>query len=403
MSGGSLQDPVQGAQGDPVELGQVASEHPELVPFGSAVPADDGGRTLDGVTPASPPGFWPTPAATTCASVPPADGPSAPGTNDAMGLMHVGPPGTCCHHDEMSVLRLVPWRRDHWLRQVEALDPDADTEQIYRITAYHEFPWDIEKALSFALFRTYAVPSIGALLAGTGEFTWQTQKRYEDTALILEAALEHGLASGPGRDAVRRMNQMHHAYAISNDDMRYVLSTFVVVPKRWLDAYGWRSLSSNELLASVRYYQALGARMDIRGLPVDYDGFVQLLDDYERVHFAYDDAARGVADATLALLATIPPIDRLPAWVAHLASRSLMDEPLLDAFRLRRPPGVVCALVRSVLRARGFALRWFPPRLAPRFVRDSTALRLYPHGHEVALLGTFPGRNRMPSGVPDPG
>ena len=29
----------------------------------------------------------------------------------------------------------------------------------------HEFPWDMNEALSFALFRTYAVPSIGGLLA----------------------------------------------------------------------------------------------------------------------------------------------------------------------------------------------------------------------------------------------
>ena len=39
------------------------------------------------------------------------------------------------------------------------------------------------------------------------------------------------------------MNQMHGAYAISNDDMRYVLSTFVVIPMRWLDRFGWRPMS----------------------------------------------------------------------------------------------------------------------------------------------------------------
>ena len=37
--------------------------------------------------------------------------------------------------------------------------------------ARFEFPWDMNQALSFALFRTYAVPSIGDLLARTGEFT----------------------------------------------------------------------------------------------------------------------------------------------------------------------------------------------------------------------------------------
>ena len=34
----------------------------------------------------------------------------------------------------------------------------------------HEFPWDVTQALGLALYRTYAVPSIGELLSATGEF-----------------------------------------------------------------------------------------------------------------------------------------------------------------------------------------------------------------------------------------
>ena len=51
----------------------------------------------------------------------------------------------------------------------------------------HEFPWDITQALGLALYRTYAVPSIGELLSATGEFEQRTHKRYADTGLILEA------------------------------------------------------------------------------------------------------------------------------------------------------------------------------------------------------------------------
>ena len=62
-------------------------------------------------------------------------------------------------------------RRDHWQRRIAELDPETDFEEISRIVSYHEFPWDIQQSLSFALFRTYAVPSIGRLLFDTGEFT----------------------------------------------------------------------------------------------------------------------------------------------------------------------------------------------------------------------------------------
>ena len=109
-------------------------------------------------------------------------------------------------------------------------------------------------------------PSIGGLLRKTGEFTERTQKRYDDTALILDTILEHGLSSPPGRTALRRMNEMHGAYDISNDDKLYVLSTFVVMPIRWLDKYGWRRLTAAERAASVNYYRELGRHMGIRGI-----------------------------------------------------------------------------------------------------------------------------------------
>src|ERR1700710_2953678 len=96
-----------------------------------------------------------------------------------------------------------------WARKSAALDPVGDAEQIYRILTAYEFPWDFNQSLGLALFRTYAVPSIGRLLYETGEFTERTQKRYDDTGLLLDAVGEHGLDSDLGRGAIRRINRMH--------------------------------------------------------------------------------------------------------------------------------------------------------------------------------------------------
>ncbi|MFD2421427.1 hypothetical protein [Amycolatopsis pigmentata] len=56
----------------------------------------------------------------------------------------------------------------YWLRRIEQLDPVADHHEIYRISIGFEFPWDYNRALEFALFRTYCVPSISRLLDATG-------------------------------------------------------------------------------------------------------------------------------------------------------------------------------------------------------------------------------------------
>jgi hypothetical protein len=248
----------------------------------------------------------------------------------------------------------------------------------------------MNQALSFALFRTYAVPSIGGLLARTGEFTERTQKRYDDTVLILDAVLEHGPTSDEGRTAIRRMNRMHRAHGVGNEDLRYVLATFVVMPIRWIDAYGWRRLTEVERIASAEYYRDLGRRMGIRDIPPTWQAFARCLDAYERAHFGFDAGAREVAESTLALLATFPPNHRLPRPLVRRISLAVMDAPLLDAFRFRRPGPVFRALVRGALRARGRVVRLLPPRRSPFFARQLPQIRSYPGGYDVAGLGTFP-------------
>ena len=202
--------------------------------------------------------------------------------------------------------------RMHWLRKIASLDPETDYEEIYRIDSMLEFPWDMNQSLGLALYRTYAVPSIGSLLARTGEFTERTQKRYDDTGLILTAIGEHGLDSTEGRAAIRRMNQMHCRYGISNDDMRYVLSTIVTVPIRWLDEYGYRRLTTTEKIAGANYYRRLGELMNIKDLPATWQEFGDLMDAYEREHFGYDEGGVAVSEATLALMATFPPNNKAP-------------------------------------------------------------------------------------------
>jgi len=113
-----------------------------------------------------------------------------------------------------------PVKRFERLAQIRCMDPEKDSLEIYRLTAAYEFPWDFTRALELALYRTYAVPGIGRLLAETAELTDRTQKRYDDTALLLDTVVEHGFDGEEGRTAIRRINQMHRSYDISNDDMR---------------------------------------------------------------------------------------------------------------------------------------------------------------------------------------
>ena len=199
--------------------------------------------------------------------------------------------------------------------------------------------------------------------------------------------VEHGFETEDGRTAIRRVNQMHQRYDISNDDMRYVLCTFVVVPKRWIDRYGWRRLSEHELRAGAAYYQALGRRMGIKEIPSGYREFEEFLDAYEEAHFGWDAGARQVSDATLDLMASWYP--RPLAGVVRAASMALLDDSLLRAFRYEQPgsPAPWCRAPCGCAPAPCACCR---PRRTPHYARQNPEIKGYPNGFRLADLGTFP-------------
>ncbi|MGF0173380.1 oxygenase MpaB family protein [Streptomyces sp. Marseille-Q5077] len=279
-------------------------------------------------------------------------------------------------------------KRFERLEQIRRMDPFREASEIYRLTSAYEFPWDFTRALELALYRTYAVPAIGRLLAETAELTDRTQKRYDDTSLLLGAVVEHGFDSEQGRTAIRRINQMHGSYDISNDDMRYVLCTFVVMPRRWIDAYGWRRLSRHEIVASAVHYGTLGGYMGIQDVPESYEDFETCLDAYEEAHFGWDENARRVSDATLDLMASWYPRPLAP--LLRTSTLALLDDPLLRAFRYPTPSAATRTLVRRAVRARGRAVRLLPPRRAPHFARQNWEIKGYPNGFRLDDLGTRP-------------
>ncbi|MFI6577160.1 oxygenase MpaB family protein [Nocardiopsis sp. NPDC050513] len=274
--------------------------------------------------------------------------------------------------------------------EIHRLDPEKDCVRIVQILSSQEFPWDMGRALGIALYRTYAVPSIGALLGRTDEFTGQTQKRYDDTALILGSIMRHGFEPGQGRDALRRMNQMHRSYDISDDDYRYVLSTFVVMPVRWINdyGYGWRTLSGHEIAAITNYYRKLGRHMGIKDIPETYEEFRALLDAYEDEHFAYTDGGRAVSDATLDLMVTFYP-PRV-AGLARRFSMAILDDSLIRAFRYDPPSRAWRRASDIALKLRARVVRRMKPREEPLWADDNPNVRSYPGGYDVNRIGTFP-------------
>lgn len=273
--------------------------------------------------------------------------------------------------------------------RIRQLDGERDFYEIYRLHAAIDFPWDVARALELALFRTYCVPSIGGLLAATQEFEQRTQLRYEDTGLLLTKVLSHGF-QGEGLAAVRRINQIHARFAISQEDMLYVLSTFVAVPLRWLERYGWRPLLESERKATHCYYRALGKHMGIRDIPATWQEMLAFSDAYERQHFAYTAQSASVGIATRELFVSWYPKPMAP--LTRAAIHALLDEPTRSAFGFPAAPEAVRRSVEAALNARARVLARLPRRRRLATADDTLMIKQRSSAAAVEELGPDGGQ-----------
>ena len=236
-----------------------------------------------------------------------------------------------------------------------------------------------------ALFRTFAVASIGNLLHKTQEFEQRTQKRYDDTDLLLSEIIEHGYESERGKAALGRMNRMHGSQHIPNDNMRYVLSTFVMEPWRWNQRFGYRKSSENEKIALHRLWFEIGTRMGIKEIPETFEAMEKINIAYEQQYFGYSDGGRKVADATLNLMLGWY-FPRFTWAVFRPFVIAIMDDRLREALSYPRPGLFVRASLNMGMGLRKIILRLKPLRKKP-YLRTQRKIKSYPKGYTIPELG----------------
>lgn len=282
-----------------------------------------------------------------------------------------------------SLSRVVSPHRYDNLEEIRTLDPydDADRDRIVALTARHDFPWDFDQGTAIAFLRDYAVPSIARLLDRTRQFADDGVKRYDDTLIFQEEAVADGVDSARAKHAVDRLNRIHGHYKIPNDEFQYVLATTLVGPVRWIDRYGWRPLDPVELVALTRFTTRFGELMNITGLPQTYDGYLQLLTDYERERFELDPANTRVTEATIRIGRATAPWYLRPGF--RRVTIALMDEPLRRALGMEAQPRPLVAAVDLGLRLRARVLRLARPRTAPYDRKHPT----YPQGYQLSQIG----------------
>lgn len=267
----------------------------------------------------------------------------------------------------------------------DQLDNLARAEDIYRRVALYDLVRDIRVGLNLAFYRTFAVPRIAELLAHTGEFEADPYKRSMDTGLFMYELIEAGYDSERSRQVVRALNTMHRRWTIEDEDYRYVLTTFIVVPSRWLDRYGPRSLTREEKAATTTFYRELGRRMDIPELPATYVDAEEFFDRYEASNIGYSHAGQALMNATDNVMA-----EQLPAPLRRSApflTRLILDDYVARAVGLKPAPRVGTFAMHSVGPVRRQLLRFHRVRTTSWFESGRKVSGVYPDGYVFEDLG----------------
>lgn len=260
---------------------------------------------------------------------------------------------------------------------------DNEAHEILNIISDLEFPAMFEKGLQLALFRTYGIPSISELLVKTTQLTAAENvgKRYADTTVLIAEIYGNPPADARALEAFGRLNYLHGLYIkqgrISNDDMLYTLSLFMLEPPRMIAKTEWRCLTDLEICALAVFHKSMGDAMQISFdvLPSAKTGFRDGLAFYtELEEWSIDYEKRSMVphqnnyitaiQTQNLLLKNIPR--PLHAAVSNIISAA-MDDRLRAAIKFDKPSPFYRGLLDSFLTARKFYLRYLAlPR--PKFM-----------------------------------
>ncbi|KAF8804023.1 hypothetical protein BYT27DRAFT_7340340 [Phlegmacium glaucopus] len=314
------------------------------------------------------------------------------------------------------VVRAFRWKRYNAIhRQYQAKYDERtmtaeEAQVVMKVSIMYDMPLLLNYSLAFALFKTYAIPSISELLAATKELKSKetVSRRYADTELLIATFVGCPIsgfldpsfaANNKGPDAqsaddpramiaLARVNWLHSKYKISNDDFLYTLTLFVLEPGVWAERYGWRPLSQLEKYAFYVFWVEIGKKMGIEEIPESLEELIAFSKEYEERCMVPAPTNAEIAAYTIDELLSAAPEALGIKTFAQRITICLLDDVVRVSMMQPEQPWYMHALMKSVMSTIAFVQRWLLlPRLSFRFpvdVRlpdvnaDASCPRLYP-------------------------
>ncbi|QKW20913.1 DUF2236 domain-containing protein [Kitasatospora sp. NA04385] len=223
------------------------------------------------------------------------------------------------------------------------MNPPPPARDAFAALVLHRRPQRARVGLTLGFVRTFAVPEIAEVLAGTGRLAAAPKARAKATGAMMFALIGHGVDSPAGRGIVAELAAMHRIPGVDEEVMRYVLACFTVCPVESAAA----TPAEREAAAAFAAELAAALRLPPPAGPTLAETAAWMRE-FEAARFAPSEAGRRLWDAVAPLFAA-----RLPGPLARHApafAAALLDAPLRTAFAVPRPPLPLRAAARLAFR-----------------------------------------------------
>jgi hypothetical protein len=254
---------------------------------------------------------------------------------------------------------------------------NLNAEEIYHHLCCLEFPFECFYGINLAFYRTFVSPTISKVYEQTNTIAGTTEKRVNDTDIIMHAWVDYGLDSEEGQASIKHLNNIHAVFSnrTRNEDFVYVLCCFIVDTIRMIDVFGWRQLNNNERQALFVFYQKVGQRMNLKDLPTSLEHSYTIVDDYTNSNISAIETNSGrVLKNAVDTLVRKWYRALLPPSVIQILLNALLyvvgGEKFHEKLGLEKPSSLAVNTIYTLAMVRRYFMHFMPPRTTSHRLSD---------------------------------
>ena len=254
---------------------------------------------------------------------------------------------------------------------------NLNAEQIYYHLCCLEFPFECFYGINLAFYRTFVSPTISTVYRSTNTIAGETEKRVNDTDILMHAWIDYGIDSDEGQASIKQLNNIHGVFSnrTRNEDFVYVLCCFIVDTIRMIDVFGWRHLDDHEKQALFIFYEKVGQRMNLKKLPTSLEEVYKIVNDYTSSEIKATETESGsiLTNAIHTLVQKWYGL-LLPASIIKILLNALLyvvgGEIFHKKLGLKQPSSISLNTIYVLAVLRRSFMRIMPPRTTPHRLSD---------------------------------